>query len=189
MAEDSPPSLKKIPERTRRRWLTRLVASAALLVVTLSTAEMPVLTTVAGAVGLLGTRRDLVDVHTRICIVPAGQRLTQVAALLHRLAPGQGGRRRGVDLWTNTLTVPPRFWGTLAASEYRCRSCRPFLHQARPPVRFRSRQGHCPRPLGLGRSDSALVALARESREVWARETAQARPLVPAYRPHPPSPP
>lgn len=88
MAEDAPPSVKKIPERTRRRWLTRLVASAALLVVTLSTAETHVLTTVAGAVGLGGTRRELVDVHTRICRVPACQRLMQLAALLHRLAPG-----------------------------------------------------------------------------------------------------
>jgi hypothetical protein len=87
-AEDSLPSVKMIPERTSRRWLTRLVASAALLVVTLSTAEMPVLTTVACAVGLGGTRRELVDVHTRICLVPAGQRLMQLAALLHRLAPG-----------------------------------------------------------------------------------------------------
>jgi len=88
MAQDSAPLPNKIPQRTRRRWLTRLAASAALLVVTLSTAEVPVLTTVAGAVGLLGTRRELVDVYTWICRVPAGQRLMQLAALLHRLAPG-----------------------------------------------------------------------------------------------------
>ncbi len=84
----SAPTSTEIPERTRRRWLTRLLASAAFLVVTLSTAETPVLTTVAGAVGLRGTRRELVDVHTRIRAVPAGQKLMQVAALLHRLAPG-----------------------------------------------------------------------------------------------------
>jgi hypothetical protein len=88
MANDSAPATREIPERTRRRWLTRLCASAALLVVTLSTAEMSVLTTVAGAVGLRGTRRNLVDTHTRICIVSVGQRLMQMAALVHRLAPG-----------------------------------------------------------------------------------------------------
>lgn len=88
MANDSAPRSTLIPGRTRRRWLTRLLASAALLVVTLSTAETPALTTVAGAVGLRGTRRELVDVHTRIRAVPAGQKLMQIAALLHRLAPG-----------------------------------------------------------------------------------------------------
>lgn len=88
MANDSAPTSTEIPGRTRRRWLTRLLASAALLVVTLSTAETAVLTTVAGAVGLRGTRRELVDVHTRIRAVPGGQKLMQIAALLHRLAPG-----------------------------------------------------------------------------------------------------
>jgi len=88
MAKDSAPSTIEIPERTLRRWLTRLVASAALLVVTLSTAETPLLASVAAAVGLGGTRRDLVDVHARIRAVPAGQRLLQLAALVHRLAPG-----------------------------------------------------------------------------------------------------
>jgi len=68
----------------------------------------------------------------------------------------------------------------------------PFRHRAfrrleLPRVRVRSHQGHCRRPLGLERSDSASVARARESRDVGARETAQAQPLVPAYRPHPPS--
>jgi hypothetical protein len=88
MAKDAAPAPTQIPGRTLRRWLTRLCASAALLVVTLSTAEMPALTTVAGAVGLCGARRELVDVHTRICAVPAGQKLMQLSALLHRLAPG-----------------------------------------------------------------------------------------------------
>jgi hypothetical protein len=88
MANDSAPPSPEIPERTLRRWLTRLVASAALLVVTLSTAEMPLLASVAGTVGLGGFRRDLVDVHARICVVPVGQRLLQLAALVHRLAPG-----------------------------------------------------------------------------------------------------
>jgi hypothetical protein len=78
----------EIPASTRRRWLGRLVAGAALLVVTLSTGERPALTAVGGAVGLVGTRRALVGEHARIFAVPAGQRLLQVAALVHRLAPG-----------------------------------------------------------------------------------------------------
>jgi len=77
-----------IPRTTRRRWLSRLAASAALLVAALGTAERPELTAVAGAVGLEGTRRELVDEHTRMAAVPVGQQLTQVAALVHRLLPG-----------------------------------------------------------------------------------------------------
>jgi len=77
-----------IPRTTRRRWLSRLAASAALLVAALGTAERPELTVVAGAVGLEGTRRELVEEHTRMAAVPAGQHLTQVAALVHRLVPG-----------------------------------------------------------------------------------------------------
>jgi hypothetical protein len=57
-------------------------------VVTVATAETPPLTTVAGAVGLAGTRHALVHEHAHMANVPVGQRLTQMAALLHRLAPG-----------------------------------------------------------------------------------------------------
>ena len=84
----APPAEAPIPPSTQRRWLRRLTASAALLVVTIATGESPALTAVAGAVGLDGTRRALVREHARTASVSAGQRLTQVAALVHRLAPG-----------------------------------------------------------------------------------------------------
>jgi hypothetical protein len=67
-----------------------------------------------------------------------------------------------------------------SGSEYCCRSCRPFRQHALTPVSFRSRQVHCLCLLGLERSDLAWVALGRESREVPARETEQAQPLMPA---------
>jgi predicted RNA-binding Zn-ribbon protein involved in translation (DUF1610 family) len=77
-----------VPPRTRRRWLVRLRASAALLVVILGTAEQPELTELAGAVGLEGTRSALVGEYTTQRHPPHGQRLAQVAALAHRLAAG-----------------------------------------------------------------------------------------------------
>lgn len=77
-----------VPPRTRRRWLDRLRSSAALLVVTLATAEQPALTELVGAVGLEGTRAELVREYTTHRHPPHGQRLAQVAALAHRLAPG-----------------------------------------------------------------------------------------------------
>lgn len=86
--QSAPPTKAQVPASTQRRWFRRLAASAALLVVAISTAERPALTTVAGVVGLDGTRGSLVHEHTRMAAVPAGQRLTQVAALVHRLAPG-----------------------------------------------------------------------------------------------------
>lgn len=78
----------RLPAGTRRRWSKRLSACAALLVVVLSTAETPATTEVAGAVGLEGTRRALVAEHARQTAAPVGQRLTALAALIHRLVPG-----------------------------------------------------------------------------------------------------
>ncbi len=86
--QSASPTEAPVPASTQRRWLRRLAASAALLVVTVATAETPPLTTVAGAVGLAGTRHALVHEHAHMANVPVGQRLTQMAALLHRLAPG-----------------------------------------------------------------------------------------------------
>ena len=77
-----------VPPRTRRRWLDRLRSSAALLVVMLGTAEQPELSALAGAVGLEGTRAELVCEYTTQRHPPHGQRLAQVAALAHRLSPG-----------------------------------------------------------------------------------------------------
>ena len=77
-----------VPPRTRRRWLARLLSSAALLVVVLGTAEQPELAAVAGAVGLQGTRGELVTEYVARLGPARGERLAQVAALVHRLASG-----------------------------------------------------------------------------------------------------
>jgi hypothetical protein len=77
-----------VAPRTRRRWLGRLLSSAALLVVTLGTAEQPELTELSGTVGLQGTRWQLVCQYAARGHPPAAERLAQVAALVHRLAPG-----------------------------------------------------------------------------------------------------
>jgi len=77
-----------VPPRTRRRWLDRLRSSAAPLVVILGTAEQPELTALAGAVGLEGTRSELVYQYVARRHPPRAERLARVAALVHRLAPG-----------------------------------------------------------------------------------------------------
>jgi hypothetical protein len=71
-----------VPARTRRRWRARLAASAAALVVLLSTAfDM--------AEGLhVETRSELVLSFSREAQAPRGQRLARLAELIHRCAPG-----------------------------------------------------------------------------------------------------
>jgi hypothetical protein len=88
-SEPPPPTGRtEIPTSTRRRWFRRLAASAALLVVTIATGERPALTALAGTVGLDGTRHELVEAYAQMAAVAAGHRLTELAALIHRLAPG-----------------------------------------------------------------------------------------------------
>ncbi len=77
-----------VPARTRRRWLSRLASTAALLVTTLGGAERPELIAVAGVVGLDGTRAELVREYAAHLQLGRAQRLSQLAARIHRLAPG-----------------------------------------------------------------------------------------------------
>ena len=77
-----------VPKRTAQRWRARLASSAVLLAVVLGTAEQPELTAVAGAVGLQGTRGELITAYVARLAPARGERLVQVAALVHRLAPG-----------------------------------------------------------------------------------------------------
>ena len=81
-----------VPERTIRRWRTRLAASAAALVVVLGTAAstVPELHRVVQQVGLAGTRAELVEaLVTRAEPRPKpGLRLATTAAVIHRLVPG-----------------------------------------------------------------------------------------------------
>jgi hypothetical protein len=74
------PGLPPVPERTRRRWRTRLRMSARVLTQVLAASGSAALEAIARRVGLSGTRLDVV--------VADGGPLSAVAELLHRLAPG-----------------------------------------------------------------------------------------------------
>lgn len=77
-----------VAARTRRRWLERLRSAAAVLVAVLASSEQPDLIAVAGKVGHDGSRGELVAQYVAQFAPHRGERLAQVAALLHRLVPG-----------------------------------------------------------------------------------------------------
>lgn len=77
-----------VPERTKRRWRARLVASARVLVVLLASSGGVVLEGLATRVGLDATRGELVAAHAELAGVPGGERLSTLAALVHRLERG-----------------------------------------------------------------------------------------------------
>ena len=77
-----------IPARTRRRWRARLAASARVLVVLLAVSGGAVLEGLATRVGLDATRGDLVVVHAKLAGLALGERLSALAALVHRLERG-----------------------------------------------------------------------------------------------------
>ena len=82
------PQRSPVPERTRRRWQTRLAAAGRLLVATLTTAARQVWDALATAAGLGCTRLELVREY-RVALLPAsGECLAELAGLIHRLAPG-----------------------------------------------------------------------------------------------------
>lgn len=83
-----PPSAPVVPKRTVRRWWSRLSASALLLAQLLATSGDNQLAATSAAVGLHGTREELVLAHAKASNTPAGQRLAVLATLVHRLAPG-----------------------------------------------------------------------------------------------------
>lgn len=86
----APPPLgaAPIPERTERRWRSRLASSAKQLVLLLATSGGALLEAIAKRVGLLSARLTLVDVHAQMTAVLKGQRLADLAALVHRLERG-----------------------------------------------------------------------------------------------------
>jgi len=87
--EVSPPlSTAPIPKRTERRWRARLASSAKQLVLLLATSGGALLEAIAKRVGLLSARLTLVDVHAQMTAAPKGQRLADLAALVHRLERG-----------------------------------------------------------------------------------------------------
>jgi len=92
--DEEPPEIEieAIPARTVRRWRTRLLASAATLIVVLGTAadSVAALRAVVQTVGLDGTRAELVATYAKT-VSPApktGLRLATVAAVVHRLVRG-----------------------------------------------------------------------------------------------------
>jgi len=87
--EVSPPlSTAPIPKRTERRWRARLASSAKQLVLLLATSGGALLEAIAKRVGLLSPRLTLVDVHAQMTAAPEGQRLADLAALVHRIERG-----------------------------------------------------------------------------------------------------
>lgn len=81
-------SAPAIPARTQGRWLARLASSARVLVAVLATSVSVLLEELAMCVGLSGTRGELVDAYVEITAPAAGEHLSSLAALVHRLEPG-----------------------------------------------------------------------------------------------------
>jgi hypothetical protein len=77
-----------VPERTERRWRARLAASARVLVVLLASSSGVVLEDLAVRVGVDATRGEFVAAHAALAGVPGGERLSTLAALVHRLERG-----------------------------------------------------------------------------------------------------
>lgn len=85
------PSQRRVAPRTLRRWWERLRASACILVQLLTTSGSPVLEAVAHAAGTRATRAALIAGYASGCLseaAQAGERLANLAALIHRLGPG-----------------------------------------------------------------------------------------------------
>ena len=82
------PERSTVPARTRRRWGSRLASAARVVVAILTTTSGTMWCALAIAVGLDGSRLDLVRCYREKRCPVAGQCLAEVAGLLHRLAPG-----------------------------------------------------------------------------------------------------
>jgi hypothetical protein len=76
------------PERTQQRWQQRLASSARHAVVLMVSRGAEIVRAIGEAVGLQGTRRELVDSYGAIIEVPRGHVLGAVAAVLDRLERG-----------------------------------------------------------------------------------------------------
>lgn len=68
--------------------MTRIAASARVLVAVLATSVGGVLEEVAKCVGLSGTRGELVEAYVGMTVPPVSQQLSSLAALIHRLERG-----------------------------------------------------------------------------------------------------
>jgi hypothetical protein len=77
-----------IPERTARRWRSRLASTARMLVVLMAASGGAVLERIAARHGLDATRGELVATHAEVASVVAAERHAALAALVHRLERG-----------------------------------------------------------------------------------------------------
>jgi len=82
------PQRSAVPDRTRRRWQSRLSTAARLLVALLTTTTDELLCGVAATIGLDACRSDLVRCYTEQTLRTEGQCFAELAGLLHRLSPG-----------------------------------------------------------------------------------------------------
>lgn len=87
-AERSTATAPPVPETTRRRWMGRLGSSARVLCVLLAMSGGAELGTVAMQAGLGATRGELVDVFHSMAGGLSGERLSPLAAVVHRLERG-----------------------------------------------------------------------------------------------------
>lgn len=74
--------------RTKARWQARLGSSSRMLVVLLALSGGVALENVAQRVGLVGTRGELVAAYAVEAATAAGERLSSLGALVHRLERG-----------------------------------------------------------------------------------------------------
>jgi hypothetical protein len=77
-----------LPQRTVKRWRSRLASEAKQLVVLLATTGGVLLEDIGKTVGLGATRSALVAVYAVAAASPSGQKLAAVAALVHRIERG-----------------------------------------------------------------------------------------------------
>lgn len=77
-----------IAARTQERWRARLASSARIVVAILATSVAVVLEGIAKSVGLLGTRGEVLDAFIVLTAPPPSDRLSSLAALVHRLERG-----------------------------------------------------------------------------------------------------
>jgi hypothetical protein len=87
LADEGEP-VPPVPERTERRWRSRLRASAAMLVSVLTTASVALYDAIIRAVGLRGSRARFIAVYSEVIGPGRTQRLAHPAELIHRLEPG-----------------------------------------------------------------------------------------------------
>lgn len=78
----------RVASTTRGRWLARLSSSARVLVAVLAISAGVVLAEIAQRVGMTGTRGELIEAYVARTVPAARERLSSLAALVHRLERG-----------------------------------------------------------------------------------------------------